>query len=109
MEWQGPLYALEILLLIIDFIIYSELASVPDLLLLLLVQAALKPAQSLERHILVTAFAISMYNTIKRVQKPFKNLEQATYELIHREKGLRCIGEKVCAAPCDDFQKGLPQ
>ncbi len=58
-------------------------------------QAALAPAQSLERLFHVTAFAISMYNTIKRVQKPFKNLEQSTYELIHLEKGIRCIGEKV--------------
>ena len=66
-----------------------------DLVLLVLMQAALAPAQSLERLFHVTAFAISMYNTIKRVQKPFKNLEQSTYELIHLEKGIRCIGEKV--------------
>lgn len=58
-------------------------------------QAALAPAQSLERLFHVTAFATSMYNTIKRVQKPFKNLEQSTYELIHLEKGIRCVGEKV--------------
>ena len=58
-------------------------------------QAALAPARSLDRLFYVTAFAISMYNTIKRVQKPFKNLEQSTYELIHLEKGIRCVGEKV--------------
>ncbi|CAL5227045.1 g9943 [Coccomyxa viridis] len=61
--------------------------------------AALAPAQSLERLLHVTAFAISMYNTIKRVQKPFKNLEQSTYELIHLEKGLRCVGEKLRHIP----------
>ena len=66
-------------------------------LLLLPMQAALAAKGSLERLFQVTAFAISMYNTIKRVQKPFKNLEQSTYELIHLEKGIRCVGEKVCS------------
>ena len=68
---------------------------VPKPLLLSPMQAALAPKESLERLFQVTAFAVSMYNTIKRVQKPFKNLEQSTYELIHLEKGIRCIGEKV--------------
>ena len=70
---------------------------VPNPLLLLPMQAALAPKESLERLFQVTAFAISMYNTIKRVQKPFKNLEQSTYELVHPEKGIRCVGEKVCS------------
>ena len=59
------------------------------------VQAALAPFESVERLTLVAAFAISMYNTIKRVQKPFKNLQQSTYELVYPEKGIRAIGEKV--------------
>ena len=53
------------------------------------------PAQSLERLVQVAAFAISMYNTIKRVQKPFKNLQNSTFEVVYPEKGLRAIGEKV--------------
>ena len=62
-------------------------------------QAALAPFQSLDRLLQVTAFAISMYNTIKRTQKPFKNLQQSTYELVYPEKGIRCIGEKVDTSP----------
>lgn len=62
------------------------------------------PAQSLDRLLQVTAFAVSMYNTIKRVQKPFKNLQNSTYELVYPEKGIRAIGEKVCSltatSPC---------
>lgn len=58
-------------------------------------QAARMPAQSLDRLLQVTTFAISMYNTIKRTQKPFKNLQNSTYELVYPEKGIRCIGEKV--------------
>ena len=56
------------------------------------------PAQSLDRLLQVTAFAISMYNTIKRTQKPFKNLQNSTYELVYPEKGLRAIGEKVSSS-----------
>ena len=63
------------------------------------VQAALAPFESVERLTLVAAFAISMYNTIKRVQKPFKNLQQSTYELVYPEKGIRAIGEKVGPSP----------
>ena len=63
------------------------------------VQAALAPFESGERLTLVAAFAISMYNTIKRVQKPFKNLQQSTYELVYPEKGIRAIGEKVNRPP----------
>ena len=67
--------------------------------MLLRVQAALAPFESVERLTLVAAFAISMYNTIKRVQKPFKNLQQSTYELVYPEKGIRAIGEKVGCSP----------
>ncbi|KAK9916982.1 hypothetical protein WJX75_009487 [Coccomyxa subellipsoidea] len=61
--------------------------------------AAGMPAQSLDRLLQVTAFAISMYNTIKRTQKPFKNLQNSTYELVYPEKGLRAIGEKIRHVP----------
>ena len=79
------------------------------------VQAALAPFESVERLTLVAAFAISMYNTIKRVQKPFKNLQQSTYELVYPEKGIRAIGEKVSHSPlsqvictmCDRFRDAL--
>ena len=50
---------------------------------------------SLERLQNMAAFAISMYSTISRVQKPFKGMQNSTYELIYPEKGLRAIGEKV--------------
>ena len=62
---------------------------------LLLLKAALSPPQSVERRLLMTAFVVSRYNTIKRQEKPFKNLEGATYELVYPEKGIRAIGEKV--------------
>ncbi|CAL8466530.1 g6066 [Coccomyxa elongata] len=65
----------------------------------LLDEAARMPAQSLDRLLQVTTFAISMYNTIKRTQKPFKNLQNSTYELVYPEKGIRCIGEKVRHVP----------
>ena len=62
---------------------------------LLPLKAALSPPRSVERLLLVAAFVVSQYNTIKRQEKPFKNLEGATYELVYPEKGIRAIGEKV--------------
>lgn len=59
------------------------------------VQAALLPPKSMERLLHVCAFAISTYNTVKRNEKPFKNLQNSTFELIYPEKGIRAIGEKV--------------
>lgn len=53
------------------------------------------PAKSLDRLVHIAAFATSMYNTVKRVQKPFKDLQNGTYELVYPEKRLRLIGEKV--------------
>ena len=53
------------------------------------------PYQSVDRLLYVTAMAFSMYNTIKRVEKPFKNLLGSSYELTYPEKGIRAIGEKV--------------
>lgn len=61
----------------------------------MLAQAALLPAQSVERLLQVSAFVISTYNTVKRNDKPFKNLQNSTFELIYPEKGIRAIGEKV--------------
>ena len=61
----------------------------------MLVQAALLPAQSVERLLQVSAFVISTYNTVKRVDKPFRSLQNSTFELVYPEKGIRAIGEKV--------------
>jgi hypothetical protein len=62
-------------------------------------QAALMPARSLERLLQIVGFATSMYNTVKRTEKPFKNLQSSTYELVYPEKKLRAVGEKVRATP----------
>ena len=62
-------------------------------------QAASLPKHSLERLLKMAAFAISIYSTIQRTQKPFKNLQNSTYELVYPEKGLRAIGEKVRLHP----------
>ena len=63
--------------------------------LLVLCQAARLPPRSVERLLHVSAFVASTYNTMKRTDKPFKNLQNATYELVYPEKGLRMIMEKV--------------
>jgi hypothetical protein len=59
-------------------------------------QAARMPKHSLERLLKMAAFAISIYSTIQRTQKPFKNLQNSTYELVYPEKGIRAVSEKVC-------------
>ena len=62
---------------------------------------------SLERLQNMAAFAVSMYSTIARVQKPFKGMQNATYELVYPEKGLRAVGEKVGSAGCTQWQSKL--
>ena len=44
---------------------------------------------------LVTAYAISIYSNLVRTTKPFKDLQNSTFELIYPERGYRMIGEKV--------------
>lgn len=62
-------------------------------------QAAREPAGSIERFLLVAAFAVSGYSsTAGRTSKPFNPLLGETYELVHAEKGFRAIVEKVCDA-----------
>ncbi len=62
-------------------------------------QAAQSPAGSIERFLLVAAFAVSGYSsTAGRTVKPFNPLLGETYELVHAEKGFRAIVEKVRAA-----------
>lgn len=58
-------------------------------------QAAELPRHSRERLLLVTAYAISIYSNLTRTAKPFKDLQNSTYELIYPERGYRLIGEKV--------------
>lgn len=50
---------------------------------------------SLERLLLVTAFAVSAYSGVKRTCKPFNALLGETYELACPEKGFRFISEKA--------------
>ena len=59
-------------------------------------QAAQEPKGSIERFLLVAAFAVSGYSsTAGRTSKPFNPLLGETYELVHAEKGFRAIVEKV--------------
>ena len=62
-----------------------------------LLQAALLPPYSVERLLYVSAFVASTYNTLKRTDAPFESLQNATYELVYAEKGIRMIMERVCA------------
>ncbi|CAL8470152.1 g9694 [Coccomyxa elongata] len=69
---------------------YSELIDV----------AASYPPGSQERMLYVAAFAVSGYSsTAGRTSKPFNPLLGETYELVHAEKGLRAIVEKVVHHP----------
>ncbi|BDA41111.1 Oxysterol-binding protein-related protein 1B [Coccomyxa sp. Obi] len=61
----------------------------------LLDRAAASERCSLERLLLVTAFAVSAYSGVKRTCKPFNALLGETYELACPEKGFRFISEKV--------------
>ncbi|KAK9916628.1 hypothetical protein WJX75_005072 [Coccomyxa subellipsoidea] len=65
----------------------------------LLDQAAAVERCSLERLLLVTAFAVSAYSGVKRTCKPFNALLGETYELACPEKGFRFISEKVQHEP----------
>ena len=59
-------------------------------------QAAQEPAGSIERFLMVAAFAVSGYSsTAGRTSKPFNPLLGETYELVHAEKGFRAVVEKV--------------
>lgn len=63
---------------------------------LLPVQAALCPAQSMERLMYVAAFAVSGYSgTGQRTVKPFNPLLGETFELVYPEKGYRALVEKA--------------
>lgn len=66
----------------------------------LLDQAATKAPISIERLLLVAAFAVSAYSsTVDRTAKPFNPLLGETYELVHVEKGFRFLAEKVSHHP----------
>lgn len=59
------------------------------------VQAAEAGPGSRDRLLAVTGYAVSLYATIMRTDKPFKDLFGATYEYIDPVKGLRGFAEKV--------------
>ena len=59
-------------------------------------QALAAEPQSLERLMLVTAFAVSAYSGVKRTQKPFNAFLGETYEFACLEKGFRFFAEKAC-------------
>ncbi|KAK9915813.1 hypothetical protein WJX75_004375 [Coccomyxa subellipsoidea] len=62
--------------------------------------AATFPPGSEERMLYVVAFAVSGYSsTAGRTSKPFNPLLGETYEIVHPEKGLRAIVEKVVHHP----------
>lgn len=63
-------------------------------------QAAECEAGSVERMLLVAAFAVSGYaGTASRTSKPFNPLLGETYECVFPEKGFRAICEKA-RGPC---------
>ena len=59
-------------------------------------QALTTEPQSLERLLLVTAFAVSAYSGVKRTQKPFNAFLGETCEFACPEKGFRFFAEKAC-------------
>ena len=61
-------------------------------------QAAQQPARSRQRLLLVAAYSVSIYSNLVRTTKPFKELQNSTYELVYPERGYRMIGEKVSAS-----------
>jgi hypothetical protein len=62
----------------------------------LLDAAAAAPPRSVERLLLVTAFAVSGYSSAdRRLFKPFNPLERETYEYVAPERGVRFLAEKV--------------
>jgi hypothetical protein len=65
----------------------------------LLDAAALAPARSRERLLLVAAFAVSAYCGVHRTGKPFASLLGETFELVSARKGFRFLAEKVRHAP----------
>ena len=65
-------------------------------------------AGSIERLLRVAAFAVSGYSsTAGRTSKPFNPLLGETYELVHAEKGLRAIVEKVSCTPASPAPLGV--
>lgn len=58
-------------------------------------QAAQSGKHSRERLLLVAAYAVSIYSNLVRATKPFKDLQNSTFELVYPERGYRMIGEKV--------------
>jgi hypothetical protein len=66
----------------------------------LLDAAAALPPGSVDRLLLVAAFAASAYSsTLGRTAKPFNPLLGETYELVRPEKGWRFLAEKVSHHP----------
>lgn len=62
----------------------------------LLLQAATKPPQSIERMLYVAAFAVSSYSgTNNRYLKPFNPLLGETFEFEYPEQNWRGLAEKV--------------
>ena len=73
-----------------------------------LVQAAQEPAGSIERFLMVAAFAVSGYSsTAGRTSKPFNPLLGETYELVHAEKGFRAVVEKVADLQGPNVMRGI--
>ena len=61
-------------------------------------QAAAAEAGSVQRLLLVTAYAISIYSCVDRTWAPFRSPTGETGEILDEEKGIRALGEKARAA-----------
>ncbi|KAK9823049.1 hypothetical protein WJX81_003835, partial [Elliptochloris bilobata] len=72
-----------------EFMSYSELLD----------QAADAEAGSLQRLLLVTAYAVSVYSCVDRTWAPFRSPTGETCELVDEERGIRALGEKCAECP----------
>ena len=59
-------------------------------------QAFKMPKHSLERHLLVAAFAVAPYSAAKKTRKAMYGLHGETFEAVMPEKRVRFLAEQVC-------------
>lgn len=58
-------------------------------------QAAKAPKHSLERHVLVAAFAVAPYSAAKKTRKSMYALHGETFEAVMPQKHVRYLAEQV--------------
>lgn len=59
-------------------------------------QAAKMPKHSLERHLVVAAFAVAPYSAAKKTRKSMYALHGETFEAVMPQKRVRYLAEQVC-------------